>query len=144
VQTSLKQQNSRITGKNTGKTENLGSKMTTASLAKRSIHAGFKRNSVSKLTGNDFGVTGKLWANNRENVSVHFLHDCRCDSSADIARPDGPHRTGDREVMRTFWRAHMDCWKRSGLNQRQYCEVSWTVAEELRHLCVQKYRRHAR
>jgi hypothetical protein len=67
-----------------------GLKMTTASLAKRSIHAGFKRNSVSKLTGNDFGVTGKLWANNRENVSVHFLHDCRCDSSADIARPDGP------------------------------------------------------
>ena len=25
--------------------------------------------------------------------------------------------------MRTFWRAHMDGWKRSDLNQRECCEV---------------------
>lgn len=35
----------------------------------------------------------------------------------------GGLRTSDREVMRTFWRAHMDGWKRSDLNQREYCEV---------------------
>src|SRR5438552_949230 len=35
----------------------------------------------------------------------------------------GRLRTADREVMRTFWRAHMEGWKRSDLNQREYCEV---------------------
>jgi hypothetical protein len=31
-------------------------------------------------------------------------------------------RTSDRGVIRMFWRAHMDCWKRSDLNQREHCE----------------------
>jgi hypothetical protein len=31
--------------------------------------------------------------------------------------------TSDRDVMRRFWRAHMDGWNRSDLNQREYCEI---------------------
>jgi hypothetical protein len=49
--------------------------------------------------------------------------------------------------MRTFWHAHLDWWKRSDLNQGEYCEFHGTVAEEFRHpmdeLGVQNYRRHA-
>jgi hypothetical protein len=37
-----------------------GLKFTTASPANAAAMRGFKRNSLSKLTGNDFGVTGKL------------------------------------------------------------------------------------
>src|SRR5215475_2190538 len=44
-----------------------GLKLNDSSTRKCSIHAGFKQNSLSKFTGNDFGVTGKLSANNGES-----------------------------------------------------------------------------
>jgi hypothetical protein len=55
----------------------------------------------------------------------------------------GP-RTSDREVIRTFWHAQRDCWKRSLARAHRLPEaersepgrvlrVSWTVAEEFRH-----------
>lgn len=34
----------------------------------------------------------------------------------------GEHRPWQR-YGETFWRAHHDAWKRSDLNQRQYCEA---------------------
>jgi hypothetical protein len=53
-------QNFGITGKNTGKTGNLALKFTTASAANAAAMRVFKAKFVAKLTGNDFGVTGKL------------------------------------------------------------------------------------
>ncbi len=30
---------------------------------------------------------------------------------------------GKRSELESFWRAHLDGWRRSGLNQREYCEA---------------------
>ncbi len=36
----------------------------------------------------------------------------------------GRAKTSDQEGLRTFWRAHMDGWCRSDLNQREYFEAN--------------------
>jgi hypothetical protein len=48
--------------------------------------------------------------------------------------------------MRTFWHAHIDCWKRSDLNQGEYCQSHGLLLKNFGirgELGVQKYRRHA-
>ncbi len=30
---------------------------------------------------------------------------------------------GKRSELESFWRAHLECWRRSDLNQREYCEL---------------------
>ncbi len=30
---------------------------------------------------------------------------------------------GKRSELESFWRAHLDGWRRSDLNQREYCEL---------------------
>jgi len=30
---------------------------------------------------------------------------------------------GERSELESFWRAHLDAWRRSDLNQREYCEL---------------------
>ena len=35
-----------------------------------------------------------------------------------------PRRTASRSLeLETFWRGHLDGWRRSDLNQREYCEL---------------------
>ena len=32
-------------------------------------------------------------------------------------------RAGKRSELESFWRAHLDGWRRSDLNQREYCDL---------------------
>ena len=32
-------------------------------------------------------------------------------------------KAAKRSKLESFWRAHLDGWRRSGLNQREYCEA---------------------
>ena len=43
------------------------------------------------------------------------------------------HRRWTRQGE-TFWRAHHEAWKRSDLNQRQYCEAEGIPAQGFRQL----------
>src|SRR3954452_16436147 len=79
------------------------------------------------LTGNSLERTGNLI----EGVSVHFSHACSASNEQICSRlrfEDGgndmadEHRTWRRQDE-GFWRAHHEAWKRSDLNQRQYCEA---------------------
>lgn len=41
---------------------------------------------------------------------------------------------GWKRQREPFWRAHHDAWKRSDLNQREYCAATWIAAEGVRQL----------
>jgi hypothetical protein len=43
------------------------------------------------------------------------------------------HRVWPRQAA-GFWRAHHEAWKRSDLNQRQYCEAEGTPLKALGNL----------
>jgi len=48
------------------------------------------------------------------------LHGEICESGGVIV----PRITaGKRSELESFWRAHLDGWRRSDLNQREYCEL---------------------
>jgi transposase-like protein len=36
----------------------------------------------------------------------------------------GRLKSSEREQLWAFWREHLDCWRRSNLNQREYCEAN--------------------
>lgn len=45
-------------------------------------------------------------------------------------------RRGWRRQCEAFWRAHHEAWKRSDLNQRQYCEAEGIPAQGVRQLAI--------
>src|SRR6202035_1814907 len=74
----------------------------------------------------------ELELRNRETVSVHFLHACLLrlrTRSVLIGNFAGEEdEMSDEIVSRTrygeaFWRTHHEAWRRSELNQREYCEA---------------------
>jgi hypothetical protein len=60
-----------------------------------SIHKGFSRYSLWKLTGNDFGITGKRCSDNRE---IRYVANGRCWLRADIPRSCRHVRFSNRPV----------------------------------------------
>jgi hypothetical protein len=103
---------------------------------KPSIHAGFSSKSLRKLTGKDFGVSGKhcriTGKNNSFRVSVHFSHTCLLGFDRDLFSPttlqvrrmEMSNEIGSRvRYGEAFWRMHHEAWQRSTLNQREYCEA---------------------
>jgi hypothetical protein len=69
------------------------------------------------------------------SVSVHFSHSCSAANEPDLFSSSilkmendmaDEHRVWPRQAA-DFWRTHHEAWKRSDLNQRQYCEAEGTL-----------------
>ena len=97
----------------------------------------YARFPYARYQGNFLRRTGKQNRGNREFATVQlskrpFLARLFCSSRATIcSRPrfaDGENEMADehrawKRQGEAFWRAHHEAWKRSDLNQRQYCEA---------------------
>ena len=43
---------------------------------------------------------------------------------------------GKRSELESFWRAHLDGWRRSDLNQREYCELHGLPLKRFGNWCA--------